>query len=52
MSIRNEVAVTLTPELYDRLAAEAAVLGVPLQWLVASLVVDTIEADAPEPALV
>ena len=47
-----ELAVTLDPELYTRLAAEAAALDVPLEWVVASLVLDTIESDSPEPALV
>jgi hypothetical protein len=44
MSADPEVAVTLSTELYERLRAEAATLGVPLEWLVASLVVDTFEA--------
>jgi hypothetical protein len=47
-----EVSVTLTPELYKLLSAESRELGVPLEWIVASLVVDTIESDTPEPALV
>lgn len=52
MTRNSEVSVTLTPELFARLKAEARALEVPLEWLVASLVVDTIEADRPEPALV
>jgi hypothetical protein len=47
-----EVSVTLTAELYELLAAEARQLGVSLEWIVASLVVDTIESDSPKPALV
>ena len=42
----TELAVTLTRELYDRLKAEARELDVPLEWLVASLVVDTIEGES------
>jgi hypothetical protein len=45
-------SVTLTPELFKRLAAEAADLGVSLEWLVASLVVDTIDANESGPALI
>ena len=44
-----EVAVTLTPQLYDRLTDEARLTGIPLEWLVASLVVDTM--DMPTEAL-
>ncbi len=51
MNTPTEVAVTLTPELFDRLRDEAVRLGVPLEWVVASLVADTIDADRPEPAL-
>ncbi len=39
----SEVAVTLAPELFARLRAEAESLKVPLEWLVASLVVDTLD---------
>jgi hypothetical protein len=51
MNTATEVAVTLTAELFDRLRAEATRLGVPLEWVVASLVADTLDADQPEPAL-
>ena len=51
MSTANEVAVTLTAELFDRLRDEATRLGVPLEWVVASLVADTLDADRLEPAL-
>ena len=37
------LAVTLSAELFARLKAEARKLEVPLEWLVASLVVDTVE---------
>ena len=39
----TEVAVTLTPQLYNRLLDEARLTGVPIEWLVASLVIDTME---------
>jgi len=51
MDSASEVSVTLDRGLFDRLRAEARRLGVPLEWVVASLVVDTIEAGRPEPAL-
>jgi hypothetical protein len=47
MNTTAEFAVTLTPELYEHLAAEAARLGVPLKWLVAALVCDTVDGDSP-----
>jgi hypothetical protein len=43
MDSASEIAVTLAPELFERLKAEARRLEVSLEWLVASLVVDTIE---------
>ena len=46
-----EVSVTLTPDLFERLRDESRKLGVPIEYVVASLVVDTLEADRPEPAL-
>lgn len=46
MNPQSEVAVTLSSELYDRLTAEASALGVPLEWLVASLVADTVDGCA------
>ena len=52
MKRTSEVSVTLTPELFQRLEAEARELSVSIEWLVASLVVDTIEAERPEPAMV
>ena len=42
-----EVCVTLTADLYKRLRTEARELGVPMEWLVASIVADTIATDAP-----
>jgi hypothetical protein len=49
MNCASEVAVTLAPELFERLKAEARGLGVSLEWLVASLVLDTIEGVAVRP---
>ncbi len=39
----SEIAVTLTDALRRRLRREADRLGVPLEWLVAGLVCDTLE---------
>ncbi|MHC5539354.1 hypothetical protein ACYOEI_14140 [Singulisphaera rosea] len=48
MNALSEVAVTLAPELLDRLRSEAAGLGLSLEWLIASLIVDSLdEADLP-----
>lgn len=52
MSTEPSLAVTLSVELFDLLTAEARKLGLPLEWLVASLVVDTVDHDEPKPALV
>ena len=46
ISEKSEIAVTLTPSLFKRLKAESGRLDVSLEWLVASLVVDTME-DTP-----
>jgi len=43
ISEKSEIAVTLTPSLFKRLKAESGRLEVSLEWLVASLVVDTME---------
>jgi hypothetical protein len=51
MPTEPSLAVTLSVELFDLLTSEARKLGVPLEWLVASLVVDTVEVDGPKPAL-
>lgn len=51
MITEPSLAVTLSVELFEILTAEARKLGLPLEWLVASLVVDTVEADGPLPAL-
>jgi hypothetical protein len=45
MKRSSEVSVTLTPELYERLADEARALDIAMEWLVASLVADTIEVE-------
>ena len=38
------LAVTLSPELLDQLRREATAIGLPLEYLVASMVVDTMES--------
>jgi hypothetical protein len=43
MDATEEVAVTLTAELWRELNRQAAVLNVPVEWLAAGLVCDTIE---------
>lgn len=40
----REVSVTLSGPLYEQLRAEAERLGVPLEWVVASMVADTIDS--------
>jgi len=52
MKTKREVAVTLTQELLDRLREEAQQLDVALEWLIASLVVDTIDGLQPARARV
>ena len=44
MSTDPGLAVTLSAELFARLKSEARRLGLPLEWLVASLVVDTVDS--------
>ncbi|WP_199756916.1 hypothetical protein [Tautonia sociabilis] len=39
----SELAVTLSPELYEVLRREAERLGLAIEWLIASLVVDTVD---------
>jgi hypothetical protein len=51
MIAEPSLAVTLSAELFELLTAEARKLGLPLEWLVASLVVDTVEGDSPMPGL-
>jgi hypothetical protein len=43
MQATPEVVVTLSDELWSRLRREAARLDVPVEWLIAGLVCDTIE---------
>ena len=43
MNGMTELAVTLSDALYSQLRREARRLGLPLEWLVASLVVDTMD---------
>jgi hypothetical protein len=49
MITRSELSVTLSKELLAHLRAEAKRLDVPLEWLVASLVCDTVDCSAVEP---
>ncbi|HEV3120588.1 MAG TPA: hypothetical protein VGY53_01730 [Isosphaeraceae bacterium] len=44
----SELAVTLSAKLYARLCRLAKRLDVPLEWLVASLLLDSVDADAFE----
>jgi hypothetical protein len=44
MTTAHDVDVTLSADLLRRLRAEARELGVPLSWLVASLIVDTVDS--------
>jgi hypothetical protein len=46
MNPTPEVVVTLSDALWDWLCREAARLDVPIEWLIAGLVCDTLEADA------
>jgi hypothetical protein len=44
----SEIRVTLSDELLDVLQAQARILRVPLRWVIASLVCDTMETpDVP-----
>ena len=52
MNNKSEVAVTLAPELFKSLWIEARKLGVSIEWLVASLVVDTMEGSNADLSLV
>ncbi len=44
----TDLAVTLSADLDRHLRSEAARLDIPLEWLVASIVVDSIEDDLDE----
>jgi hypothetical protein len=46
MRVCPEIAVTLSDELLDILQAQARLLRVPLRWVIASLVCDTLETAA------
>jgi hypothetical protein len=52
MQRNSEIRVTLSDELLDVLQAQARVLRVPLRWVIASLVCDTLETSAVVPGLV
>ncbi len=51
MNAEPSLAVTLSAELFERLSTEARKLGLPLEWLIASLIVDTVDDDSLAPAL-
>jgi hypothetical protein len=46
-TLSRALSVTLSEKLYDRLSSESARLAVPLEWLVASLLVEMASDDAP-----
>jgi hypothetical protein len=46
MQNHSEIRVTLSDELLDVLQAQARLLRVPLRWVIASLVCDTIDTVA------
>lgn len=50
MNSKSEVAVTLSSELLEILKTESRRLRVPLEWIVASMVADTFNPLALEPA--
>ncbi len=50
MKTEASLAVTLSAELFDRLSAEARLLGLPLEWVIASLVADTVDDEAESEA--
>ncbi len=43
MTTNPSVDVTLSADLLRHLRAEARELGVPIHWLIASMIVDTVE---------
>lgn len=47
MKTDGQIQVTLSDELLENLRAQARELNVPLKWLVAGLVCDTIDAIEP-----
>lgn len=50
MEATPEVLVTLTDPLWDRLRREAARLELPIEWLIAGLVCDTLECPERSPS--
>lgn len=45
MKTHGQIQVTLSDELFESLRAQARELNIPLKWLVAGLVCDTIDTD-------
>ncbi|HZW33255.1 MAG TPA: hypothetical protein VFF52_21235 [Isosphaeraceae bacterium] len=50
MKTNREILVTLSDELFDRMRLQAQELHIPLKWLVAGLVCDTIDPAAESQA--
>lgn len=52
MHTATELSVTLSADLLQHLRSESQRLDVPLEWLVASIVADTLEVSEAEAAVV
>jgi hypothetical protein len=50
MTTNREILVTLSDELFDRMRLQAQELHIPLKWLVAGLICDTIDPAEESPA--
>jgi hypothetical protein len=48
----SDLTVTLSAELFRVVQCEAKRLGLPIEWVIASLVADTIEIGATTPSWV
>jgi hypothetical protein len=46
----SELSVTLSPELFAQIRDEAKQLDLPIEWLIASLIVDTVDSVSPATA--
>jgi hypothetical protein len=45
----SELSVTLSPQLFEHFREEAERLDLPIEWLIASLIVDTVDELDPSP---